>query len=499
MYSLTLLAFASFILALFVTPAVRSLAHRWNLVDMPGDERRIHTTPIPRIGGLAIVLAYAGAFGILFASGFSAGNLARDAFPVVGRLLPAAIVIFFTGMLDDIYGLKPWQKFAGQFAAAGLAIWAGVSVTGIAGLAFPVWISIPVTLLWIVGCANAFNLIDGVDGLATGVGLFATCTIVLAALLAGNVPLALATVPLAGALLGFLRFNFNPATIFLGDSGSLTVGFLLGCYGVLWSQKSATILGMTAPLMALAVPLMDTALSIGRRFIRGQKIFVADRGHIHHRLLDRGLTPRRVALVLYAAAACGALLSVAQSSLSSNSSGLIIVMFCAAAWIGVQHLGYVEFGVAGRMFMDGAFRRHLNAQLNLKSFTDTLDAASNPEECWRAVEAAARDFGYDHVRMHIAGRTFTFGSSDHSPLNSWTVRIPISATEYVNLERESGSEAPLDRVGPFADALQKNLRTKLNQAQAFAPPRTRAAVASVGAQIAPVTNPAPPVLNKSVQ
>ena len=157
--------------------------------------------------------------------------------------------------------------------------------------------AVPLTILWLVGCSNAFNLIDGLDGLATGVGLFATATAFLSALLTGNIALAIVTAPLLGALLGFLPYNFSPASIFMGDCGSLTVGFLLGCFGVIWSQKSATLLGMTAPLIALAIPLLDTALAIARRFLRRQPVFGADRGHIHHRLLARGFTPRRVAYI----------------------------------------------------------------------------------------------------------------------------------------------------------------------------------------------------------
>src|SRR5207247_1602256 len=173
------------------------------------------------------------------------------------------MVIFATGLLDDLFGLSPWQKIFGQVGAAGLAYWAGVRVLGVAGFSAHGWWSIPLTVLWLVGCANAFNLIDGVDGLAAGVGLFATLTIFLAALLQNNAPLALATVPLAGALLAFLRYNFNPASIFLGDCGSLSIGFLLGCYGIIWSQKSATMLVMSAPLLALAIPLHDTCITIG--------------------------------------------------------------------------------------------------------------------------------------------------------------------------------------------------------------------------------------------
>ena len=127
----------------------------------------------------------------------------------------------------------------------------------------------PLSILWLVGCTNAFNLIDGLDGLAAGVGLFATITMLLAAFANHNLQLALVTMPLAGALIGFLRYNFNPASVFLGDCGSLLIGFLLGCYGVMWSQKSATLLGMTAPLMALAIPLLDAALSIIAPVYRG--------------------------------------------------------------------------------------------------------------------------------------------------------------------------------------------------------------------------------------
>ena len=188
-------------------------------------------------------------------------------------------------------------------------------------MTLPGWLGLAVTALWLVGCSNAFNLIDGVDGLAVGAGLFATVTILLGALLNGNVRLALATMPLAGALAGFLRYNFNPASVFLGDSGSLTVGFLLGCYGVLWSQKSATMLGMTAPLMALAVPLIDTGVAVARRFLRGQPIFSADARHIHHRLLARGLTPRKVALLLYGACGVAAGLSLVGSVAETLTRG----------------------------------------------------------------------------------------------------------------------------------------------------------------------------------
>src|ERR1700674_5413217 len=299
MYSLLILAVSSFCVAFALTPLCRNLAIRWGLVDQPDHIRKLHTKPIPRIGGISIFIACSVSLALLLLSPYRFGNIVRSHFDVVRDLFSAATIVFFTGLLDDLFGLKAWQKFAGQFAASAVAVRAGIQITGIAGPPLPSWFVIPVTLLWLVGCTNAFNLIDGVDGLAAGVGLFVATTTLIGALLEHNIGLAIATAPLVGALLGILPFNFNPASIFLGDSGSLFVGFLLGCYSVLWSQKSVTILGMTAPLIALSIPLLDTGVAIIRRFLRRQPIFNADHGHIHHKLLARGLTPRRVVILIY--------------------------------------------------------------------------------------------------------------------------------------------------------------------------------------------------------
>ena len=187
-------------------------------------------------------------------------------------------MIFATGIIDDLFGLKPWQKLIGQFGGATLAYFAGIRVLIVVGVATQDWWSYPATILWLLVCTNAFNLVDGMDGLAGGIGLFSTLTIFIASLVHQSPALALATVPLAGCLLGFLCYNFNPATIFLGDSGSLSIGFLLGCFGIIWTQKSATLLGMTAPLMALSIPLLDTCLCIVRRALKRQPIFSPDRG-----------------------------------------------------------------------------------------------------------------------------------------------------------------------------------------------------------------------------
>lgn len=454
MYSLAILAATSFLLAFLLTPLVRNLARRFNLVDQPG-YRKVHALPVPRIGGVAVTLAYFLSFPLLFVLDTAGSNILRDDIPRALALLPATLVIFLTGLWDDIRPLSPWHKLSGQFLAASLAFYAGVHIHGVQGHTLNEWWSYPVTVFWLLLCTNAVNLIDGVDGLAAGVGLFAACTSLLAGLLTDNVALALVTVPLAGALLGFLRFNFNPATIFLGDSGSLLIGFLLGCFGVLWSQKSATILGMTAPLMALVIPLLDTALAIVRRFLRQQPILTADRGHIHHRLLDRGLTPRKVALLLYGCCAVGAIASLA--TLNQSLSGLAIILFCIVTWLGVQHLGYIEFGTARRMFVEGAFRRTLTSQIALRSFEDQLLRAPSLDHSWTVIQAGAREFGFHHVHLRLNGRSFTC-SDPFDPSNSWTLRIPLTAAaDYLELARPFTPTGHDSLVPPFAAALRRSL------------------------------------------
>jgi UDP-GlcNAc:undecaprenyl-phosphate/decaprenyl-phosphate GlcNAc-1-phosphate transferase len=281
----------------------------------------------------------------------------------------------------------------------------------------------------------------------------------IAALLEHNIGLAIATVPLAGALLGILRFNFNPASIFLGDSGSLFIGFLLGCYSVLWSQKSATILGMTAPLIALSIPLLDISIAIIRRFLRRQPIFDADHAHIHHKLLARGLTPRRVVILIYIACGFCAALSLLQSFAHERFGGAVIVLFCAGAWIGVQHLGYAEFEIARRMVLGGNFRRHLNAELELSTFRDNLTAAVTPEQCWEVLQHTYSEFGFNEIRFKVGGRLYTHTTNGHHVADTWTIRIRLSENDYLNLSREFDTEAP-PIVARFTDTISKVLRTK---------------------------------------
>jgi UDP-GlcNAc:undecaprenyl-phosphate GlcNAc-1-phosphate transferase len=460
MYSLFVLALCSFLLSTILTPLVRNAFRRYGVLDYPNEKRKEHAAPVPRVGGIPIVLSFAGAFLALLISPLHAAQTVN--LPFVWKLMPAAALVFLVGLVDDLVRLRPWQKLTVQILASGLAYWAGVRILGVSGYQADMWLTLPLTVLWLVGCTNAFNLIDGVDGLAAGVGLFATLTTFVAALLHNNTALAMATVPLAGALLGFLRYNFNPASIFLGDSGSLLIGFLLGCYGAIWSQKSATVLGLTAPLMALAIPLLDTGIAVIRRFLRHQPVFGGDRDHIHHRLMARGFSQRKVVLMLYGVCGLAASFSLLQSMQNKRFGGLILIIFCAVAWLGIQHLGYTELGSTVRWLVaQRTFRRILDAQLHLRKLETALCGAACPDSCWEAIRAASRDYGFVNVRLHLGGKTYSEGNETKPNAKAWSMRIPLSETEYVNFTCNGSASDSVLVLAPFAETVQRALGSRV--------------------------------------
>lgn len=459
--SILWISLCAFAVALVTTPFVRDAFTRRGLVDLPDGGRKFHARAVPRAGGIPIAFSYVTAFAVLLLAPGSGGELLERHLPSAARLLPSASLVLATGLLDDLYGLRPWQKLAGQAAASILALLGGLQISKLGGYELGDGLGAVFTVVWLVACSNAFNLIDGLDGLASGMGLFSTLTIFLAGLLHGDYGLALATLPLAGSLLGFLRYNFNPASVFLGDSGSLLIGFLLGCYGVIWSQKSATMLGMTAPLMALAIPLLDASLSIVRRWLRGQPIFAGDRNHIHHRLLDKGFTHRRVVMLLYAVCGLYAVLSLLQSLDENRLGGLILVLFCAVTWVGVQSLGYFEFGLAGRTLFGGGLRRMVNGQIVLHSLETALKAAEDEPGCWEALRASLGDVGFAGIQARLNGRDFREPKANDRPC--WQLRVPLPGGDYVNLERNFESPAQIVIVGPLVELLHHRLPVRLRE------------------------------------
>jgi UDP-GlcNAc:undecaprenyl-phosphate GlcNAc-1-phosphate transferase len=480
MFSLILLAGLSFLLCFFLTPLIRNSLRRAGILDRPDGGRKLHKAPIPRLGGVPILLSMFASLALFTQLPLSGAAALREQLPALLPLLPAAGLIFLIGVLDDIFSLRPWQKLLGEFAAAAWVYWHGIRILDVFGRGAieAHWFSFPVTVLWLVGCANAFNLIDGMDGLASGVGFFATCTMLVAALqVPSAVVLSLLTAPLAGALLAFLRFNFNPASMFLGDSGSLTIGFLLGLYGILWYQKSVTLLGMTAPLMALAFPILEAGISVTRRFLRGDPIFAADRGHIHHRLLELGLTPRRAVLLLYGVTSVFAMISVLIAVPEFRYPGLVIILFCAVSWIGIQHLGYAEFSEARKIILSGTVRQLIASQTKVRAYRWALERAPSLEECWKLTLDAMRELGFDHVEL-VLGEGIRYEAWLHHPDQSfsrqdcWTVRIPLGDSadaHWMELSRHIDRGAGYLMLHAVVETVREVLPAKLREHERAVP------------------------------
>ena len=302
-------------IAYVVTPVVVWIATQLKVLDRPGG-RHIHRAPVPRLGGVAIYVAFVAAVLV----GLPVERPIHVAFethritvvipyvPAIDRpivaLLLGATLITLVGVFDDVRGTRPIVKLIGQVLAAAVLLPFGVGMdvltNPLGGMVFIVGpLGAIVTVVWIVALCNVMNLIDGVDGLASGIAAIAGTTLLVAAYHRGDVGTAILAAALAGGALGFIPYNFNPARIFLGDTGSMLLGYLLGALSVLGTYKSYTALSLLVALAALGVPVTDTAFAIVRRWRNRRPIFEADTQHLHHRLLARGLTPRQTVFVLY--------------------------------------------------------------------------------------------------------------------------------------------------------------------------------------------------------
>jgi UDP-GlcNAc:undecaprenyl-phosphate GlcNAc-1-phosphate transferase len=281
------------LIVIVLTPAVGGLARRIGAVDEPGEARRLHVLPIPRLGGLALF------FGIVVPV-IAFVPLSR---PVRGILLGAAVATM-VGALDDARGLLWWQKLAGQVGAALTVVWFGVwvdrftfPIVGIQSL--PAWVGVPATIIWIVAIMNMVNFLDGLDGLAAGVCAIAAGTFATIALSLDKVSPAILAAIVCGAALGFLRHNFYPARIFMGDSGAMLLGFVLAAISVQGLLKTAATVALALPLLVLAIPILDTSFVVLRRLKYHRPITEADSSHLHHRFMSIGFTQRRAVLTMY--------------------------------------------------------------------------------------------------------------------------------------------------------------------------------------------------------
>jgi UDP-GlcNAc:undecaprenyl-phosphate GlcNAc-1-phosphate transferase len=395
-----------------LTPFVRKLAHRFGALDHAHSSRKIHGKPIPRLGGIAIVIAFYAPLVALLLFQTEVGQLFLAERQRVIGLFVGGLVIALLGLYDDLRGANAWKKFLVQFAVAGLLYALGFRIDSIANpLGEPLvlgWVSLPLTVFWIVGVINALNLIDGLDGLAGGVALVAVATTFLVSLQRGHPLMMLFSSALAGAIIGFLFYNFNPASIFMGDTGSMFLGFALSATAIQTNQKATTAVAVLIPAIALGLPIMDTLLAIGRRAWRGRPLFQADKEHIHHRLIAAGLTQRQAVLVLYGLCVLLGGAALVLTYASSGQSALLLIVLAAIAIAFLRSLGYMRFDRSA-----SAIERKRNRALRgaLRPLRHRLRHVRANDEVWPIVVEAATIVGAIAARLQsdLAPASFSHG------------------------------------------------------------------------------------------
>jgi len=374
---------------------------------MPREGRHIHQAPLPRLGGLAIFLAFSVSLSVWLGLSLIFPRLLDGlAATTLLRIYIPACLIFCLGIYDDLRGAGPWLKFSVQAVAAAMLFAGGMRVLDIPLIfgshSLPWFVGLPLTILWVVAVTNAFNLIDGLDGLAAGSALFSTLVFFIVSLVDHSWLGALMSVTLAGAILGFLRFNFNPATIFLGDSGSLFIGFMLSALALAGAQKAPTFVAVAIPVVSFGLPILETALSVLRRLISGRPIFTADREHIHHKLLQMGFSHRQVVIVLYAVSAMFAMLSLFLLWPSGSTLGLVLAVVGTGIWLGVQHLNYLEFGELRRVAQRTIDQRQIVINnLSIRRAVEELKVARDFDQLRSVLVAAFASNDFDAFELQL--------------------------------------------------------------------------------------------------
>jgi len=355
-----LLAFVgAFMVSLLLTPPVREFARKTGMVDQP-NARRINKVSIPIGGGMAIFFAFH--FVLLVFARCSAGGNISASFDYfwLWSFFWASSLLLVIGFLDDKYGLKPLLKLFGQIVVASILFFSGVNVGGIF-VAFPGWLDYGVTVFWIVGAINAFNLIDGMDGLASGLSLIASMGVAGALVFGGHTADTIPYLILAGACLGFLRYNFHPASVFLGDSGSMFLGLCVATLPLMSGSRKELVASLGVPLLAMGIPIFDTMLAIWRRSARallpkdllgasGQtRVMQPDKDHLHHRILRKTMNQRTAAVTLYLASAALVLVGLSGMLLRNYAPGFFMIAFIVATVVAVRHMISVELWDTGRL------------------------------------------------------------------------------------------------------------------------------------------------------
>ena len=486
--------------SLVLTPLLRRFCERYRLVDEPLDDRRVHEKPVPRLGGIGIFLSLLIALSALpLLNNLLTHTLRPDRRGIIVYLV-CGLLVLLLGVYDDLRGANARVKFAGLAGVAVLFYVLGgrivtLSIPFVGSVTLHPILGFLLTVIWVVGIANAFNLIDGVDGLASGSALFSSLVLFSVSLIQGRPLVAVIALVLTAALAGFLRYNFNPASIFLGDSGSLFVGFTLAALAILGSQKASTAVAVAIPILAFGLPVVDTSVSIARRFLSGKPIFQGDREHIHHMLLQRGWSQRRVALVLYGVSALFALLAML---FVNSGNGLTAVLLFVLGVVVVLALGRLRYHEVDELRASvrrniGERRARLANNLRMRRACRAVSSASTLDELFDGVlevlelgefaYAAARlscngDLEVNETAVALAARdgSMCFGVMSEgrilwtwkrSEFNNvdvvgsdrfWAMRLPLGSEQgsfgYLNLYRQFNADGLLFDINYLTTAFQ---------------------------------------------
>lgn len=437
--------FGSVTLSLILTRWVRNFATVRGWVSAPQLDRHVHINSVPRLGGIAIFASFTTIAGVALLFSRWTGLAMDIPLRTIECIFAAVVLIFLLGLYDDVRPVAPQWKFGIQALAAVVLYSGGIGVHQLdlfpVGVALGHLLSLPLTVLWVLLITNAFNLIDGLDGLAAGSALFSAVVVFVTSLRAHNVTVTLLAVALGGVILGFLRFNFHPASIFLGDSGSMFIGFTLATLALAGSQKAPTMIAVAIPVVSFGFPLLDVALALSRRFLSGKSLFVGDRDHIHHRLLKRGLSQRNAVLVLYAVAATFALLSLILIH-AAVMTAFVLSLIGIGVVLGVQYLGYPEFTELQGALRRTAERRHAIANnVAVRHAVESLNLCADFGSLYTIVKNTLESIGFDGFRL---GAPWTEGFLESSLL---PVKLTVDGelqTLWCDAETESLWELRLD-------------------------------------------------------
>lgn len=505
--------------SLGLTPIVRRLCQRFRWLDQRNDKRHLHRIATPRLGGIAVFVSMMIGLAplVLIRNGLTESM--RESTAHLPQILIPALLTLLLGIADDLFGLRAAQKFGGLALIAGVYYFMGGRIDGLTipflgSVELPWFVSLPVTIVWVVGIANAFNLLDGIDGLATGAAIFSSLVIMATSLMQGHSLLIAVALCLTGALVGFLRYNFNPASIFLGDSGALLIGFLLSAISIAGAQKASTAVAVAIPIMAFGLPVLDTGFAIVRRLISNKPLFAGDREHIHHMLLDRGWSQKKTALVLYGTCATFGLVTLLFVNTSDRTVGLLLFVVGVAVVLAVSHLRYHEVEEIKASVKRNLTDRRTRGVNNIavRRASQHLSQAESPSDLYAAVVEVLEvgDFAKAVMIIHANGNAAKLiavlsqqlGTASSSTLESregvvswtwrantlplatceadkslWSLRLPLVASNqligHLNLYREVQREDVFLEVNYLCNLFQKELALAAHRLLASDPPQAK--------------------------